>query len=62
MLKLTIPAEPGRYAALGTDPRVVRVLALFCGHSRDQAPALLTRGQVMLASFSRALRQGLSEQ
>jgi len=62
MLKLTIPAQPGRYAGLAADPRVLRVLALSGGYRRDQACALLARDPSMIASFSRALLEGLSEQ
>jgi fructose-bisphosphate aldolase, class I len=62
MLKLTIPTQPGRYADLAANPRVVRVLALSGGYSRDEACALLARDPSMIASFSRALLEGLSEQ
>jgi len=62
MLKLTIPTQPGRYAGLAADPRVLRVLALSGGYSRDQACALLARDPGMIASFSRALLEGLSDQ
>ena len=62
MLKLTIPAQPGRYAGLAADPRVLRVLALSGGYSRDEACALLARDPGMIASFSRALLEGLSAQ
>jgi len=62
MVKLTIPARPGRYAGLAADPRVLRVLALSGGYSRDEACALLARDPAMIASFSRALLEGLSEQ
>ena len=62
MLKLTIPTQPGRYAGLAADPRVLRVLALSGGYSRDQACALLARDPSMIASFSRALLEGLSAQ
>ena len=62
MLKLTIPTQRGRYAALAADPRVVRVLALSGGYSRDKACALLARDPSMIASFSRALLEGLSDQ
>jgi fructose-bisphosphate aldolase class I len=62
MLKLTIPTQPGRYAALAADPRVLRVLALSGGYSRDEACALLARDPSMIASFSRALLEGLSDQ
>jgi len=62
MLKLTIPTQPGRYAGLAADPRILRVLALSGGYSRDQACALLARDPSMIASFSRALLEGLSDQ
>jgi fructose-bisphosphate aldolase class I len=60
MLKLTIPTRPGLYAGLAADPRVLRVLALSGGYDRDEACALLAREPSMIASFSRALLQGLS--
>ena len=60
MLKLTIPTEPGLYGGLAADPRVLRVLALSGGYSRDEACALLARDPAMIASFSRALLEGLS--
>jgi fructose-bisphosphate aldolase class I len=62
MLKLTIPTQPGLYGTLAADPRVLRVLALSGGYSRDEACALLARDTVMIASFSRALLEGLTEQ
>jgi fructose-bisphosphate aldolase, class I len=62
MLKLTIPNQPGRYADLAADARVLRVLALSGGYSRDQACERLARDPVMIASFSRALLQGLSDE
>jgi fructose-bisphosphate aldolase class I len=62
MLKLTIPTQPGLYAGLAADPRVLQVLALSGGYSRDQACALLARDPSMIASFSRALLEGLSDQ
>jgi fructose-bisphosphate aldolase, class I len=62
ILKLTIPTRPALYAGLAADPRVVRVLALSGGYSRDEACALLARDPSMIASFSRALLEGLSEQ
>jgi fructose-bisphosphate aldolase class I len=61
MFKLTIPAQPGLYASLASDPRVLRVLALSGGYSRDQACALLARDPTLIASFSRALLEGLEE-
>jgi len=62
MLKLTIPTQPGRYTDLAADPRVLRVLALSGGYSRDRACELLAREPSMIASFSRALLEGLTEQ
>ena len=62
MLKLTIPTRPGLYAGLAADPRVLQVLALSGGYSRDKACALLARDPSMIASFSRALLEGLSDQ
>jgi fructose-bisphosphate aldolase class I len=62
MLKLTIPTQPGRYAALAADPRVLRVLALSGGYRRDEACTLLARDPTMIASFSRALLEGLSDE
>ncbi len=61
MLKLTIPTVPGLYADLASDPRVVRVLALSGGYSRDEACTLLARDHAMIASFSRALLEGLTD-
>jgi fructose-bisphosphate aldolase class I len=61
MLKLTIPTEPGLYGDLAADPRVLRVLALSGGYSRDEACLLLARDPAMIASFSRALLEGLTE-
>src|SRR5262249_33631092 len=61
MLKLTIPTQPGLYAAPAAAPRGRRVLALPGGYSRDEACRLLARDPAMIASFSRALLEGLSE-
>jgi len=61
MLKLTIPTVPGRYADLAADPRVLRVLALSGGYSRSEACERLAAEPAMIASFSRALLEGLSE-
>jgi fructose-bisphosphate aldolase, class I len=61
MLKLTIPTEPGLYGDLAADPRVLRALALSGGYSRDEACALLRRDTTLIASFSRALLEGLTE-
>jgi len=62
MLKLTIPTEPGLYAGLAADPHVLQVLALSGGYSRDKACDLLAREPNMVASFSRALLEGLSDE
>jgi fructose-bisphosphate aldolase class I len=61
MLKLTIPAQPGLYGELAADPRVLQVLALSGGYSRDEACTLLRRDPTLIASFSRALLEGLTE-
>jgi len=61
MFKLTIPTQPGLYAGLAADPRVLRMLALSGGYSRDEACALLARDPSLIASFSRALLEGLTE-
>jgi fructose-bisphosphate aldolase class I len=61
MLKLTIPTVPGLYGELASDPRVLRVLALSGGYSRDEACGLLARDRTLIASFSRALLEGLTE-
>ena len=62
MLKLTIPSVPGRYADLAADPRMLQVVALSGGYSRDEACALLAKEPAMIASFSRALLEGLTAQ
>jgi fructose-bisphosphate aldolase class I len=61
MIKLTIPTVPGLYGSLAADPRVIRVLALSGGYSRDEACTLLARDPTLIASFSRALLAGLTE-
>ena len=61
MLKLTIPTQPGLYGELAADPRILQVLALSGGYSRDEACALLRRDTTLIASFSRALLEGLTE-
>jgi fructose-bisphosphate aldolase, class I len=62
MLKLTIPTEPALYADLAADSRVLAVLALSGGYSRDEACRLLATDPTMIASFSRALLEGLSDE
>jgi fructose-bisphosphate aldolase class I len=61
MLKLTIPTQPGLYGDLASHPRVLRVVALSGGYSRDEACARLARDPTLIASFSRALLEGLTE-
>src|SRR5215469_5828031 len=61
MFKLTIPTQPGLYGGLAADPRVLRVLALSGGYSRDKACALLARDPSLIASFSSALLEGITE-
>jgi fructose-bisphosphate aldolase, class I len=62
MLKITIPTRPGLYGDVASDPRVLRVVALSGGYSRDEACARLARDPALIASFSRALLEGLTEQ
>ncbi len=62
MYKLTLPEEDDFYADLIAHPQAVRVVALSGGYSRDEANARLSRNHGMVASFSRALSQGLSAQ
>lgn len=62
MLKLTLPDEPNFYRALVGHPRVLRVVALSGGYSREDANAMLSKNDGVIASFSRALTEGLSAQ
>lgn len=62
MLKLTLPDVDGFYGDLVAHPRVARVVALSGGYSRDDANARLARNHGVIASFSRALTEGLSAQ
>ena len=62
MLKLTLPDQDDFYSDLISHPRVVRVVALSGGYSQEGADDLLRRDHGMLASFSRALLEGLSAQ
>ena len=62
MLKLSLPTEDGFYADLIDHPKVLRVVALSGGYPRDEANALLARNPGMIASFSRALTEGLTAQ
>lgn len=59
ILKLTLPTKAGFYADLGNHKRVLRVMALSGGYSRDKACELLALNHRMIASFSRALTEGL---
>ncbi|BDW85042.1 fructose bisphosphate aldolase [Roseicyclus marinus] len=60
MLKLTIPTKAGLYAPLIAHPRVMRVVALSGGYDRAEACKRLAANPGMIASFSRALTEGLS--
>ncbi|MBY6161455.1 fructose bisphosphate aldolase [Mameliella alba] len=62
MLKLTIPTKDGLYDDLADHPRVIRVVALSGGYSTDEACERLSRQPKMIASFSRALAEGLTKQ
>ncbi len=62
MLKLTLPTQADLYADFVKEPRVVRVLALSGGYSRDEADVLLRKNHGVVASFSRALVEGLTAQ
>jgi fructose-bisphosphate aldolase class I len=62
MLKLTIPTQDNLYADCITHPRVLKVVALSGGYSRAKANELLARQKGMVASFSRALTEGLTAQ
>lgn len=62
MLKLTLPEEDNLYLPLVNHPRVLRVVALSGGYSRDEANARLARNTGVIASFSRALTEGLTAQ
>jgi fructose-bisphosphate aldolase, class I len=62
MLKLTLPSVDDFYQELINHPKVLRVVALSGGYSRDEANTILARNHGMIASFSRALSEGLSAQ
>jgi len=62
MLKLTLPDTDNLYKELVEHPRVLRVLALSGGYSRDEACERLARNHGVIASFSRALTEGLTAQ
>jgi fructose-bisphosphate aldolase class I len=60
MLKVTLPVVDDFYLDLVQHPKVLRVVALSGGYSRSDANAMLSRNHGMIASFSRALSEGLS--
>jgi len=62
MLKLTIPEVDNFYAELVKHPRVLKVVALSGGYARDEANKRLAKQNGMIASFSRALTEGLTAQ
>jgi fructose-bisphosphate aldolase class I len=61
MLKLTLPDTDGLYDELVQHPNVLRVVALSGGYSREEANARLARNKGVIASFSRALTEGLTD-
>ena len=61
MLKLSIPSKPNFYEPLINHPHVLRVVALSGGYSREEANKLLEQNHGLIASFSRALSEGLSD-
>jgi fructose-bisphosphate aldolase, class I len=62
MVKLSLPSEDNFYTDVIEHPNVLKVVALSGGYTRDQACALLARNQGVIASFSRALTEGLTAQ
>ena len=60
MLKLSIPTQANLYQEIVAHPRVLKVVALSGGYSRDEANSLLAKNKGIIASFSRALTEGLS--
>ena len=60
MFKVTIPTIPDTYAELIADPRVVRVVALSGGYTREDSNKKLAENHGLIASFSRALSEGLN--
>ena len=60
MLKVTLPERAGLYDGLADHPNVLRVVALSGGYSTEDACARLTQNPKMIASFSRALTEGLN--
>ena len=62
MLKLTLPEEDNFYSGLVESEKILRVVALSGGYSRKEANARMSRNSGVVASFSRALTEGLSAQ
>jgi fructose-bisphosphate aldolase class I len=62
MLKLTLPEQDNFYADCIRHPRVLKVVALSGGYTRDEANRKLARNKGVVASFSRALAEGLTAQ
>ena len=60
MLKLTLPEKPNLYRPLTEHPRIMRVVALSGGYSREEANTRLSQNSGIIASFSRALTEGLA--
>jgi fructose-bisphosphate aldolase class I len=62
MLKLTLPDQDGFYSDLVAHPAILRIVALSGGYSREEANDRLARNPGVIASFSRALTEGLTAQ
>ena len=62
MLKLTLPVEPNFYQELVKHPKVLKVVALSGGYNREEANRRLSENNGIIASFSRALTEGVSAQ
>ena len=62
MLKVTLPEQDDFYADLVAHPKVLKVVALSGGYNRAEADERLAKQHVVIASFSRALTEGLSAQ
>lgn len=60
MLKLTLPTQVDLYKELTTHPNIIRIVALSGGYSREDANEVLAKNQGVIASFSRALTEGLA--
>lgn len=60
MFKISLPTEDNFFNELLEDPRVIRIVALSGGYSREEANEILARNEGIIASFSRALTEGLN--